>query len=250
MESDHEMIRRRFRDLADQAGPLRTGSGFLRRVRRRRRIQGLSAVFACAGLVAGGVGVTSPLPGQSPTGSAAAARSHRPTYCGAPRRLIPSAPNPRSSAPPDQRVVDNALRKIEAIGGGGKDVVKGGKPPGRFAPWYGGVEISTEWRKVIVYRLPHPALDAAICGAVHDVTVEFNYAVQSAVAANRLGNQILTEIGSGHRHGFQVFEVSLPPDGRIVVGVDHPGAARKALARYGPSVVVTRARPPLPLAAW
>jgi hypothetical protein len=243
MDPNDEMISRRLQELAAQAGPLRTAD-LRRRVRRRRRILGASAVFTSAGLTAGVVGVASVLSGQHPQQVAIArAQAHPPVYCGAPRRLNPILPDPQASAPADQVVLDSTAQAVDAIGGGGKDVIKGDKRPGRFSPWYGGVEISTEWRMVIVYRVPHPALDAAICDAVHNVTVELRYAVQSAIAANRLSGQIVTRIGSGHQPGFQIFEISNGLDGRVTVGVDHPPAARKALARFGPYVLVIKGHP-------
>jgi hypothetical protein len=241
MDPNDEMISRQLRELAAQAGPLRTAD-LRRRVRQRRRILAAGAVFTSAGLTAGVVGVASALSGQPPQQVAigGAGQAHPRAYCGAPRRLNPIPPDPQASAPPDQVVLDSTVQAIDAIGGGGKDVTKGDKRPGRFSPWYGGVEISTEWRMVIVYLVPHPALDAAICDAVHNVTVEFRDAVQSAIAANRLSGQILTRIGSGHQPGFQIFEISTGLDGRVTVGVDHPGPARKALAKFGPYVLVIK----------
>lgn len=251
MEPDREVISRRLNDLAGQAGPLRT-QDLRRLVRRRRKLQATSAGFACAGLAAGALGLASLLSGQAapqPPGHALATGPagdrHPPTYCGAPRRASPIPPDPQASGPADQPVLDGAAQKIDAIGGG-KAVTHGWQPPGKFAPWYGGVEISTEWREVIVYRLPHPALDAAICGTVHDVTVELRDAVQSAVAANRLASQIMASIDAGHHAGFLVFGVAINPDGTITIGTDHLAAARRAFARYGPYVLVVKGQAMVP----
>jgi hypothetical protein len=248
MEPDHEMISRRFGDLADQAGPLQLDDDqLLRRIRRRRRVQGISAVALCAGLTAGVVGLTFLLSGHTPRQTAAAAaKTSAPKYCGAPGRLTQIPIDPRASGPPDQGVLDDAARKIDAIAGGGKDVTKGGKKPGKFFRWYGGVEISNEWRKVIVYRLPNPELDAAICNAVHEVTVQLNDIVQSAAEANRLAQQIIKETGFRKQSGFQIFTVATLMDGRVSVGVDNPGVARKALARYGPYLVIAKGAPARP----
>ncbi|MCW2943094.1 MAG: hypothetical protein JWN00_6079 [Actinomycetia bacterium] len=58
--------------------------------------------------------------------------------------------------------------------------------------------------------------------------------------------QIIKEIGFRKQSGFQIFTVATLLDGRVSVGVDNPGVARKALARYGPYLVIAKGAPARP----
>ncbi|MEV5573020.1 hypothetical protein AB0L06_23490 [Spirillospora sp. NPDC052269] len=263
MESKlEEMLARRIADLADEAHPLSVGSEELTgRVRRRRRARNTTLVVVAGAAAATAVGIpqiwaaTRPAghPGGT-TGStspdimvAAAPPSWvnaPPKYCGAPRVTTPSTPEADSSGPPDQGALDRAARTIENVIGGGKEVTKGGRTPGTLERSYAGVAIDNTWRKVTVYRLPNDRLDTAVCGAVHDVTVEIRGAYRNETDAGR----IVTQIVAQPKHPtFEIYGVGPLPDGRIQVDTDHPAEAAKALAHYGPGIVTRQSSRSQPL---
>ncbi|WP_026416962.1 hypothetical protein [Actinomadura oligospora] len=263
MESKLEdMLARRIADLAGEAHPLSVGSEELtRRVRRRRRARNTTLVVVAGAAAATAVGIpqiwaaTRPAghPGAT-TGStspdtmiAAAPPSwiNAPAkYCGTPRKTTPSTPQPGSSGPPGQAALDRAARAIENAVGGGKEVTKGGRQPGPLERWYAGLAIDNTWHKVTVYRLPSDRLDTAVCGAVHDVTVEIRGAYRNETDAGRLVTQIMAQ---PKQPTFEIFGGGPLPDGRIDINTDHPAEAAKALARYGPGIITHQSSRPEPL---
>ncbi|MQY03781.1 hypothetical protein [Actinomadura macrotermitis] len=244
MESHEDLISRRLAELAGETGPLRVdGAQVARRVRRRRRSG--AAVAAGALATAGAIGAAWLWPGAPPVDRSpavvAAPSTARPSkYCGAPRRTSPVVAAPQASEPPDQSVLDRAARTIDRVAGGGKEVYKGGRRPGEFARWYAGVEISNEWRQVTVYRLPNARLDAAICAAAKDVTVEIRDAVRSHQEAERLVDRLLRfQKGAG----FLIFTIGPEEDGSIHITTDHPDIARKVLGGYATHLTIEQGDP-------
>ncbi|MEV4252934.1 hypothetical protein AB0J52_07160 [Spirillospora sp. NPDC049652] len=265
MESKlEEMLARRIGELADEAHPLSVGSAELtRRVRRRRRARNATIVAVAGAAAATAVGIpqiwaASRPAGQPATTGTIGTRSPNtliavapppgvdapPKYCGAPRRSTPLTPDPTSSSPPDQAALGRAAATIQNVVGGGKEVTKHGRRPGPLERWYAGLAIDTAWRKVIVYRLPSERLDTAVCGAVHDVTVEIRGAYRNEADANRVVSQIMAR---PKQPAFDIFSVGPLPDGRIEVATDHPAEAARALAHYGPGITTRQSSRPRPL---
>ncbi|MCW2941992.1 MAG: hypothetical protein JWN00_4977 [Actinomycetia bacterium] len=249
-----EVISNELGGLADQAGPFRfEGDDLVGRVRRRRRVRAGGAVLLCTGLTAAAVGAGLLLPHGSPAqsvGVAAHATTHQPKYCGAPRLKASIPIDLSQSGPPGQEVLDQAAQQIDQISGAGHDVTYGWAK-GRFSRSFTQVGISNEWHEVIVYRLPDAELDAAICKAVRNVTVELNDSVMSALQQARLRDRIMKEVSQkvAAAHGFQMFSWSLDMDGRVEISTDHPDAARKVLAKYGPYIKITKGTAAVPLGA-
>lgn len=247
-----EVISNELGGLADQAGPFRfEGDDLVGQVRRRRRVRAGGAVLLCTGLTAVAVGAGLLIPHRSPAqgvGVAAHATTHQPKYCGAPRLKASIPIDPSQSGPPGQEILDQAAQQIDQIGGAGKDVTHGWAKPGRFSRSYTQVGISNEWHEVIVYRLPDAELDAAICKAVRNVTVELNDSVMSALQQNRLRDRIMKEVSRkvAAAHGFQMFSGFFDMDGRIEISTDHPDAARKVLAKYGPYIKIVKGTAEVP----
>ena len=240
MENHEELISRRLTELAGEAGPLTADEPeLMRRVLRRRAIQNGSVVAAAMAVTAGAVLLPQALSGSGTSRVAADAAPATAKYCGATRRVSPSPIDPRASSPAGQEALDTAAGTVERIAGAGKAVIKGGAPPGAYARWYGGVAISSEWHSVIVYRLPNPALDQAICAAIHDVTVELRPAVRSEGEAQDLASRII----NNPPKQVKIFSVAADPDGRVEVSTDNVALATKALTAYGPYLVIKKGQP-------
>ncbi|MFC4913388.1 hypothetical protein [Actinomadura gamaensis] len=263
MESKvEEMLARRIAELADEAHPLSVGPDELaRRVRRRRRTRNATVVVVAGAAAATAVGIPQIWAATRPSGHPGTATGSAspdimiaaapppgvaapPKYCGAARRTTPTTPDPRQSAPPDQAALDRAARTIENVVGGGKEITKNGRRPGPLERWYAGVAIDNAWRKVIVYRLPNDRFDTAVCGAVHDVTVEIRGAYRNEADAGHIVTRIMAQ---PKQPTFEIFGGGPLPDGRIEVYTDHPAEATRALAAYGPGITARQASRPQPL---
>lgn len=262
MESKlEEMLARRIAELADEAHPLSVGSDELtRRVQRRRHARNATIIAVAGAAAAAAVGVPQIWAATRPGGHPGTTTSSSPDiligaapppgvdappkYCGAQRQTSATTPAPGQSAPPDQAVLGRAASTIENVVGGGKVVTKGARQPGPLERWFAGLAIDNTWRKVTVYRLPSDRLDTAICGAVHDVTVEIRGAYRNKADAGSLVSQIAAQ---PKQPTFEIFSVGPLPDGRIEINTDHPAEAAKALSRYGPGIITHQSSSPRPL---
>jgi hypothetical protein len=121
---------------------------------------------------------------------------------------------------------------------------------GRFPAAYAGVALEPEHDRVVVYRVPSAAFDAALHADLPGAPLRVVDAAHPAEELNRLVTRIGAELPYWQERGVAVHVISPRTDGACVeVGVADPDRARPLFAeRYGAAPVrVVAADPVVPL---
>ncbi|WP_256725579.1 hypothetical protein [Streptomyces sp. IMTB 2501] len=153
-----------------------------------------------------------------------------------PRRTSPPAPSPsNSSGPPDQQRLDAAADAVQRLGA---------SQPDSFT----GLVVDNPGDRVIVYRKPRPAFDAALARLHTGVRIVERDAPRSISELATTRNRVTALLG--HTTGYTIVSVG---DGSVAsytagvveVGVsgDLPRAKQELGARFGDEVAVAAGEP-------
>ncbi|NUR60756.1 MAG: hypothetical protein HOV87_19150 [Catenulispora sp.] len=143
-----------------------------------------------------------------------------------------------SGMPPGQNTLDSAIERVQPMLQ--KD----------YADWFStfalqqpsGPNDKTEYA-LLVYRIPHPALDEAVRKALPDIKVVFVDAKISAKQHDALMNSV--SFGYWKDRGLQINSLSCDFNGVCTFGVDDPDKWRAALeAEYGKAKVIVEKQGP------
>jgi hypothetical protein len=127
--------------------------------------------------------------------------------------------------PPDQNTLDAAADKVKPM------------LTTTYADWYTGVALqqpdgpgSSVQSALMIYRIPHPALDAAVRAALPGLTLIFVDAPYNAANIQQLQDRIASLMEPGKTKGFTINGVSCDFSGVCTIGVDNLDKATGPLA--------------------